>query len=51
MNKKAKLAMNIAVVILFVYLYTKLDYQEILINLKAVPVTAFCASNSGYAAC
>lgn len=43
MNKKAKLAMNIAVVILFVYLYTKLDYQEILINLKAVPVTVLVA--------
>lgn len=43
MNKKLKIAMNVAVVILFVYLYTKLDYKSIIENLKAVPITILIA--------
>lgn len=39
MKNKARIAVNLLVVVLFVYLYTQLDYQSILTNLKAVPLT------------
>lgn len=43
MNKKLKIAINLLVLALFIYLYTKLDYIAIIENLKAVPITVLIA--------